>query len=122
MAQAATPSALDPLFTAWAAAWSGDLARVADIYAPNFVGDDFASGEHFEGADAVRSHIQTIHAGIPDVKFTVTSGFICGDRAALEYDFSGTFSGQRVSIPIAALFELADGKIVREAHYYDLPS
>jgi steroid delta-isomerase-like uncharacterized protein len=122
MAQAATPGATEPLFSEWAAAWSGDLERVADIYAANFVGDDFASGEHFEGVDAVRSHIETIHAGFPDLKITVNSGFICDNRAALEYVFSGTYSGQPVSIPIAALFELEDGKIVREAHYYDLPS
>jgi ketosteroid isomerase-like protein len=119
MAQAATPSVTEPLFSEWAAAWSGDTARVAVIYAANAVGDDFATGEHFEGADAIRSHIETLHAGIPDLEITLTSGFICENRAALEYVVGGTYSGRPVSFRIAALFELADGKIVREAHYWN---
>ena len=70
---------------------SGDLARVADIYAANVVGDDFATGEHFEGADAIRSHIEGLHASFPGLKITVTSGFICENRAALEFVVSGTY-------------------------------
>src|SRR5215213_5377941 len=60
MAQAATPSAMEPLFSewaaAWAAVWTSDPAGVADVYADNVVGDDYATGEHFEGADAIRAH------------------------------------------------------------------
>jgi steroid delta-isomerase-like uncharacterized protein len=126
MAQAATPSVTEPLFTEWAAAWSGDTARVAVIYADDVVGVDYATGERFDGADSIRSHIEGIHAGYRDLEITLTSGFICGNHAALEYVFSGTYIGQQPAgsgLPVSSnnvtLFELADGKIVRETHYYD---
>ena len=40
--------------------WLGrpNPAGVADFYAANVVGDDFATGEHFEGADEIRAHIE----------------------------------------------------------------
>jgi len=130
MAQAATPSAMEPRFSewaaGWAAVWTSDPAGVADVYAANVVGDDFATGEHFDGADAIRSHIESFHANFSDLEITVTSGFLCEDRAALEFLVSGTYSGQPegngtpVSNRVAALFELEDGKIVREAHYWDV--
>jgi steroid delta-isomerase-like uncharacterized protein len=126
MAQAATPSDLDPFFSEWAAIWTTNPAGVADLYADNVVGDDYATGEHFEGADAIRAHIESFHANFSDLEVTVTSGFLCEDRAALEFLVSGTYTGQPegngtpVSNRVAALFELADGKIVRESHYWDV--
>jgi steroid delta-isomerase-like uncharacterized protein len=129
VAQDATPGATEPLFSEWVAAWSGDTARVAGIYADDVVGVDYADGERFEGADEIRSHIEGLNAGYSDLKITVASGFLCGNRAALEYVFSGTYIGQQAGQPAGsgrpvstnnvALFELADGKIVRETHYYD---
>jgi hypothetical protein len=117
---------LEPLFSDWAAAWTTDPARVAVVYAANAVGDDFATGEHFEGTDAIRSHIETLHSILGDLKITLSSGFICGNQGALEYVVSGIYTspqaagnGQPVSFRIAALFGLADGKIVREAHYWN---
>ncbi len=119
LAQDATPAVTDPLFTAWAAAWEGNTARVTEIYAADVVGDDFATGEHFEGTGDIVEHIEKLLGGIPDLKITLTSGFICGDRAALEYLVGGSSGGNPVRFRIAGLFDLADGKIVREAHYWN---
>lgn len=129
VAQDATPSAMSPLITEWAAAWTGDPAGVANLHADDAVLEDVATGAVFEGADAIRAHIEEIRAGLPDADMTVSSGFIGDDHAALEYVFSGTYtgqlpglfpgSGQPVTVRGAALFELKAGRIVREAHYYD---
>ena len=59
----------------------------------------------------------------------MTSGFVAGDRAVVEWVVSGTYSadfpglppaaGQRFSFQGASVFELADGKIRRYTEYWD---
>jgi steroid delta-isomerase-like uncharacterized protein len=128
-AQEASPAAVPPLLSEWAAVWSSDPAQVETIYAPDAVLEDVATGVVYNGSDGVAAHVAEIRAGLPDAVYTVSSGFVAGDRAALEYVFSGAYTGQLPGLsagagqPIsargAALFELADGSIVRESHYYD---
>jgi steroid delta-isomerase-like uncharacterized protein len=129
VAQEAPPSAMPSLFTQWAAAWTVDPAGVADLHAEDAVLEDVATGVVYDGADAIRAHIEEIRAGLPDAEMTVTTGFVGDAHAVLEYVFSGTYTGQLPGLPPGggqpvtvrgvALFELADRKIVREAHYYD---
>ncbi len=125
-AQEATPGVNEPLFTEWIAAWSGDTSRVDGLYVADVTGVDYATGERFDGADSIRTHIEGLHASFSGLTFTASSGYVCGDRATLEYIFSGIYAGQQtgadgrqVTSNNVTLFDLADGKIVRETHYYD---
>jgi steroid delta-isomerase-like uncharacterized protein len=129
IAQGATPATVPALFTEWASTWSTDPAPVATIYAADAVLEDVATGVIYSGADAIAAHIADVHAGLPDASFMVNAGFATDDHAALEYVFSGTYSGQLPGLPAgagqsvsargASLIAFSGGRIVREAHYYD---
>ncbi|MGH2616693.1 MAG: ester cyclase [Thermomicrobiales bacterium] len=129
LAQDASPAAVPSLFTDWAAAWSVDPAAGAGLYAADAVLEDVATGVAYSGPEGIVAHIAEIRAGLPDAMMTVSNGFVGDDHAMLEYVFDGTYTGQLPGLPAgtgqpvtirgAALFELMDDLIVREAHYYD---
>ncbi|MGH2560270.1 MAG: nuclear transport factor 2 family protein [Thermomicrobiales bacterium] len=129
-AQEGTPVALPPFLEEWVAAWSsGDTPRVAALYAEDAVLEDVATGASYHGPDEIAAHAAELATGLPDGAYDPSNGFIADDSAAIEFTYAGTYTGQLPGLPTGAgqavslrgatLFELANGKIRREAHYYD---
>jgi steroid delta-isomerase-like uncharacterized protein len=65
-----------------------------------------------------------------DLAITVTDGFAAGDRVAIEWvltgSYTGTFgnlpegTGQAVEVPGASILELEDGSIASQREYWDV--
>ena len=127
---AASPAALPPLLAAWAAAVnSGDADQVLALYTDDALWEEVAIGLAARGPDEIRAHLDGLFTAVPDITFDVTSGFVAGDRAVVEWTVSGTYTsdfpglppaaGQRFSFRGASVFELADGTIRRYTEYWD---
>jgi steroid delta-isomerase-like uncharacterized protein len=127
---AASPAALPPLLAEWAVAInSGDADQVLALYTDDALWEEVAIGLAARGPDEIRAHLDGLFAAVPDITFDVTSGFVAGDRAVVEWVVSGTYrgdfpglppaSGQRFSFRGASVFDLADGKIRRYTEYWD---
>lgn len=126
---AGTPLALPPLIQLWQTVWQTDPSQAATLYTPDAVLEDVPSGTSTQGLAAFAAAIQADQSGFPDRTYTMRSGFVAGDWAAAEVIFRGTYAGQYSGLPPgngkpvelhgALIFQLAQGKIVRESHYYD---
>jgi steroid delta-isomerase-like uncharacterized protein len=127
---AAAPADLPPVLAEWAAAVnSGDVDRVLALFTDDGVWEEVAIGLAAQGPDEIGAHLDRLFTAVPDFNFDVTSGFVAGDRALVEWTVSGTYSsdfpglppanGQRFSFRGASVFALADGKIQDYTEYWD---
>lgn len=81
-----------------------------------------------QGIDYVKqTHAQTIakykemESWMPDIHDEVTGIYASGDKVFVEFIASGTApDGTKFRLPIASVLTLHDGKIVKDATYYDL--
>ncbi len=133
VAQEATPAAaLPPPLDEVLAAWNAhDPQRLAALYAEDAVVEvRIASNQVFHGPEQVAAWAAGNFAAVPDLRFEIGRVLVAGDRVALEWVYTGTYTGQlpglppgagqAIRVPGATVFELRDGKIVRETLYYDL--
>jgi steroid delta-isomerase-like uncharacterized protein len=85
------------------------------------------------GQDELRAHLEAFYAAFPDIKFVVTGdAFVAGDRAAVEWTATGTYTGQIPGMPPgagqtvtfrgASILELQGDKVRVEREYYDAAS
>ena len=65
------------------------------------------------------SKYSAIQSSAPDVHDEVISSYVAKDKVIVEFITSGTSSGQKWSFPICTVFTIKDGKIIRDATYYD---
>jgi steroid delta-isomerase-like uncharacterized protein len=80
------------------------------------------------GRDAIMTIFEAFLAAFPDASFEFGDPIIDGNRVAARTSISGTQRGPLLGLPpsgrafqfrVAGLFELEDGKIVRERRIYD---
>jgi steroid delta-isomerase-like uncharacterized protein len=130
-AQEATPAALPSPLSEWIAGWQAlDPDRVAAMYAEDAIHEVVATGETFSGREAVRANIAALMTAVPDAALTVNQAFATGEVGAIDWTFTGHYSGQLPGFPppagqelafrAATLFELEDGLVVRTTEFYDL--
>lgn len=114
----------------WVTVWQDDPSQVnALYYTADAVIEDVPSGTRTTGRDAIRQAVQADYTSFPGHTYGVRSAFAVGVRAAAGIVFRGTYtgtypglppgSGQAVELRGALIFDLANGKVVREAEYYD---
>ena len=130
---AASPAAVPPPLADWAAAWAtGDIDGIVAAYTDDAVYEEVPINLVLHGGDELRAYLEGLWAAIPDLSVVVTSGFVAGDRAAVEWTFAGTYSGQMPGLPPgagqtvtvrgASILELEGDKIRPEIAYYDAHS
>jgi steroid delta-isomerase-like uncharacterized protein len=131
---AATPAALPPPLDAWDAAWaSGDIETILATYTEDVVFEEVPFHLVVRGQDELRAHLEAFYAAFPDITFVVTGdAFVAGDRAAVEWTASGTYTGQIPGMPPgegqivtfrgANILELEGDKVRVEREYYDAAS
>jgi steroid delta-isomerase-like uncharacterized protein len=131
---AATPAALPPPLDAWDAAWaSGDIEAILATYTDDVVFEEVPFTLVVRGQDELRAHLEAFYAAFPDITFVVTGdAFVAGDRAAVEWMATGTYSGQIPGMPPgegqtvtfrgASILELEGNKVRVEREYYDAAS
>src|SRR5829696_3681088 len=126
----ASPAALPSPLAEWAAAYSSaDADRLLALYTDDALWEEVAIGLAASGHDEIRAHLDRLFTAVPDITFDVSSGFVAGDRALVEWTVSGIYStdfpglppaaGQPFSFRGASVFELADGKIRHYTEYWD---
>ena len=133
-AQEASPAAstadLPPLLAEWAAAVNArDVDQVLALFTEDGVWEEVAIGLAAQGPDEIGAHLDRLFTAVPDITFDVSSGFVAGDRAVVEWTVSGTYSsdfpglppatGQHFSFRGASVFQLVGGKIDHYTEYWD---
>lgn len=102
-----------------AATEARDLEKTLALYADSVVWEDPAEAVQYD-REVVEDMYRDLFS-LPDVMLDTTAYFISsnGDRAAVEWIWSGTRGDETYSIRGASILELQDLKIVRETIYYD---
>jgi steroid delta-isomerase-like uncharacterized protein len=133
-AQDATPPATSAGATvvdAYVAALNaGDADRVAALYAEDAVVTLIVhDGATMHGREVIRDMVAANLQGMSDLVVTTDETIVAGDRVAWAWTKRGTYSGQFPGLPAGhgqpielrgvSLLELRDGKIAREAVYFD---
>jgi len=113
----------------YAAAWSsGDVERVASFLTDDCVIENLGGGTVYRGQEEIKAWVRDNFAAIADLKIEVQSLFVAGDWAGGEWIQSGTYTGEIAGVEVtgkhfsgrgASIFELREGKIRREALYWD---
>jgi steroid delta-isomerase-like uncharacterized protein len=87
-----------------------------------------ATGQVFDGADAVREYYATSRAAFPDQRNVVHAVHHADDAVVVEFDLLGTHrgtflgvapTGREFTCRMAAVFLFADDRIVCERVYFD---
>jgi steroid delta-isomerase-like uncharacterized protein len=127
-------SELEPLFDAWATAWSSndsskDPKRVLGLFVDDCFFEDVTFGVVARGKEELRSFVERAFAAIPDFKYGLRRRFATSQWAVIEWVMSGTHKGDLPGIPAtgkrfssvrgSTILELEAGKIRRESDYWD---
>jgi len=120
---------VEALLEDYVAAWSsGDVERIASYLTHDCVFENVGGGTVHCGQEELKSFARTTFKAIPDFKIELKSLFIAGDWAGAEWIQSGAHAGdfpglpatgKKFSVPGASIIQLQEGKIKREAIYFD---
>jgi len=113
----------------YAAAWSsGDVEKVVSFLTDDCVIENVGGGTAYRGQEEIKAWARDNFASTPDFKIEVTSLFVAGDWGGAEWIQSGTYTGEVAGTEVtgkhfsgrgASVIELHEGKIKREAFYWD---
>jgi len=107
----------------------GNLAVADEIIAPDYIYHG-PLGE-FKGPEGVKQMVKTFRTAFPDVHFTIDDMVAEGDKVAVRYTWTGTFTGdlmgiaptgKQVTMASAYFYRFADGKEVEATPYADMLS
>jgi len=114
----------------WAAAWStGDIKKVVDLFVDDCIYEDVTLGVVNHGKKELATFGEGFFAAAPDLQIEVVSEACSEARAAAEWWFRGTQSGEVLGMPATgkqfafrgmSAFELKGDKISRCSDYWDL--
>jgi steroid delta-isomerase-like uncharacterized protein len=121
-AREATPGTdergLPTLLVAYEAAWAAhdDGSQLASLFTEDGVFEDTSLGIVARGRAEIAGYVLTNYAAFPDLATPTTAGLISGNHAAIEFTYSGTYTGQFPGLPPG------EGQSVsfRGSHFMDL--
>jgi steroid delta-isomerase-like uncharacterized protein len=112
----------------WEEIWhQGDLKRIDDLFAADFVRHD--PGRELHGADQNRQFITMLRTAFPDLHYTVDDQIAEGDRVCVRYRFQGTHlnafqgmpaTGKRVAYSGILIYRFVNEKIAEQWTEFDL--
>jgi steroid delta-isomerase-like uncharacterized protein len=113
----------------YAASWSsGDPDKIASFCTDDCVFENVGGGSVHRGHEELKAWAAGVFAAIPDFKLEVKSLFVAGDWAGCEWIETGTQTGEMPPFPAtgksfsvrgASIVEVREGKVSREAMYWD---
>ena len=123
-------SDLERILDDWATAWSSHKPdKVLALFTDDCVLEDVPFGVVTHGKDQLRAFAEGAFAAVPDFRFELTTRFVAGSRAGMEWVMSGTHKGDLPGLPAtgksfsgirgATIIELQGGKIRRNSDYWD---
>jgi steroid delta-isomerase-like uncharacterized protein len=104
---------------------------VDGVLADDVVFTVMATGQAFEGPEAVAGMLGYFYHGVFEAVAEQTNLVIEAGRAIGEWDFVGTHigefagvpgTGRQVRVPLAVAYDLADGRITRGRVYFEIPA
>lgn len=108
--------------------WSiGNIALVDEIYSPDFV-CHFLGGPEWRGQEGVKQVVTTHRTSFPDWNEHIEDMIAEGDKVVTRWTSRGTHTGEfegipptgkQVEIAEAAIFRIADGKIIEQWGFPD---
>lgn len=117
----------------WATAWNtGDAELMASLFNANGVYTDHAFQASFQGREAIGQWVVITLDSIGDARATIYDAFRAGQRAAVRWTFSGTFTsvdsfppdtdprGKSFSVPAVSYFTLSRRRIRVVEDVYNL--
>ena len=115
----------------WATYWSSpaDFDKLLSLFTDDCVYEDVTFGVVNHGKEELRAFAKGFFAAFPDVSIKNTATFVAGDRAAIEWVFTGTHKGDMPGMPATGkvstlrgvtIIEFQGGKIRRNSDYWDL--
>ena len=121
---------LERVLDEWAAAWTThDVERLVALFTEDGLYEDVALGSVSRGHAELRDFAAQTFAILPDFQLQVTSRFVCGNRAAIEWVMSGT---QAFAVPgfpaegksfsslrAVTIVEFRGARIHRNTDYWD---
>ena len=120
----------EKMFREYLAAWNThDLDKIVSFFTDDCVYENLARGQTYRGKDELKAWATMSFDAIPDFKLDVTSLFASGEWVACEWVMSGTQSGAIPGLPAtgksfsvrgSTVAQLKDGKIMRNADYWDV--
>jgi predicted ester cyclase len=127
MATAETQTARDVVTEYFDALREQDLDRAVATWKPGAI-DVLHGVDDLVAPDGIRDYFATLFAAVPDWRFEVLDLIADGDKVAVRWRTSGTFSGTRdvlgfapngrpIELEGADVFTVADGKIVANHAY-----
>ena len=113
------------------ASWNAhDVEKIASFVTDDIVCYNGARDQTFHGKDEFKGWPKGSFDAIPDFKLDITSLIGSGDMLACEWIFTGTLSGslgpgvpptgKSFSVRGSTIAQTKDGKIQREADYWDI--
>ena len=106
----------------WLAAFNaGDWARFRRALAPMVVFRFRAEGLTIEGIEPVLESFTGWRGAFTALEGTIVDGFACGDRAAVELEWTGTSArtGRPIRFPSCWLIAVSGGRLAAIDDYYD---
>lgn len=110
-------------------AWnSHDIEEVIRFYSIDCVGEDVGQASPLRGHEAIRTMLENYWRAFPDLKFTVMSSLVDGNRIAVLWIGEGTHQGTIMNIPPTghkvqvrgvSMIEVQDGLVVRGQYVWD---
>ena len=117
-------------FREYFAAWnSHDVEKIASYFTDDCVYENLARGESYRGKEQLKTWAKGAFQAIPDFKLDLTSLFSSEDWLACEWVMTGKLTGDLPGLPAtgkafsvrgSSIVQLKEGKIVRNADYWDL--
>ena len=118
------------MFRNYTATWNThDIEKMASFFADDCVYENLARGETYRGKEQLKAWAKGAFQAIPDFKLDLTSLFGSEDWLACEWVMTGKLTGDLPGLPAtgkafsvrgSSIVQLKDGKIVRNADYWDL--
>ena len=106
----------------WEEVWHrGDLDRVDELFAPDFVRHD--PGRELHGPEENRQFIKSYRTAFPDLHFTVEDQIAEGDKVCVRYRSQGTHLGvllgmpptkKRISYTGIIIYRMLNGRIAEQ--------
>lgn len=126
MAEGTFATVLAELEVAWS---TSDIPKLLTLFTDDATHEDVPTGTLSRGKEGIEAFVLMLRTAFPDMKMTLVNRIIGDDWACGEWMMTGTHAGDYPNLPATgkalnvrgvSIYEFQDGKIKREADYWDL--
>lgn len=97
----------------------GELEQIFDLYSEGIESEEIGSGQIFRGIAAVEKKIAAWAKQHPEAAYNPVNMWCDGQTITIEWEITLKSKGRKGILRELAIYELREGKIIRERFYYD---